>query len=214
MSSEVKIHSAFSQGIAQCKACHRLTRHPERRCTRCGSKVSLRDHKSLDKVWAFWWAGIIAYIPANLYPLMTTRSFSGEKGSTILESVLSLFGHGDYLVGAVVLIFSFCVPISKFAIIAWLALSLKYGWVKNDHQRHKAHKYIEFIGRWSMVDVFVVAALAALIQVGGIMSMVPGMGVNAFALSVILTMLSAESFDTRMFWDQNSNQEMTGSQDD
>ena len=201
--TNVKVRTALSDGIAQCRSCHHITRDTDAPCKRCGAKIQFRQWRNLDSVWAFWFAGLIAYIPANLYPLMITESYSGSKRTTILESVMLLIHHKSYLVAGVVFLFSVCVPITKFIVIAWLALSLKYGWVKNDHQRHRAHQFVEYVGRWSMVDVFVVAALAALVQIGGVVSMLPGLGVNIFALSVVLTMFSAEAFDSRLFWDQN-----------
>ena len=148
--------------------------------------------------------GIIAYVPGNLYPIMVTDSLSGTSASTIIEGVAALIHHGSYTVAAVVFVASIIVPVAKFAVIAWLALTIHFQWTVSKKRRIEAYEAIEFIGRWSMVDVFVVAALAALIQVGGLMSIAPGIGINAFALSVVFTMLSAMSFDPRQIWDEPS----------
>ncbi|MEL7312596.1 MAG: paraquat-inducible protein A [Pseudomonadota bacterium] len=195
---------AKNQGIALCRSCHSLTEHPDEPCVFCGASVSLRKPNSLQHVWAFWIAGIIAYVPGNLYPIMVTDSLSGTSASTIIEGVATLIHHGSYSVAAVVFVASIIVPVAKFGVIAWLALTIHFQWTVSKKRRIEAYEAIEFIGRWSMVDVFVVAALAALIQVGGLMSIAPGIGINAFALSVVFTMLSAMSFDPRQIWDEPS----------
>lgn len=199
--------TALEAGLAQCRTCGTLTDRPGEHCVVCGTKTELRMSNSLQRVWAFWLAGIIAYIPGNILPIMITQSISGDSPSTILGGVLVLIHHGSLEIAAVIFIASIVVPVSKFAIIAWLALSIQRGWRLSEHKRHFAHEAVEFIGRWSMIDVFVVAALAALIQVGALMSIRPGAGVNAFALSVIFTMLSAMSFDPRLIWDGANSKE-------
>ncbi len=192
---------AIDRNLALCRTCRSLTDRPGEPCAYCGSRTEVRAPNGLQRVWAFWLAGIIAYIPGNLYPIMLTESYSGTSESTIVGSIVSLLHHGSYGIALVILVVSLLVPISKFVIIAWLALSVQHGWATSRQRRLEAHEVIEFVGRWSMVDVFVVAALAALIQVGSLMTVKPGIGINAFALSVVFTMLSAMSFDPRRIWD-------------
>lgn len=193
--------NAIDKGLALCRTCRTLTDTPGEPCIVCGAPTGLRSDFSLQKVWAFWLAGIIAYIPGNLLPIMITQSTSGESGSTIIGGVVSLIHHGSFSIAAVIFIASIVVPVSKFLIIAWLALSIQRRWKINRHHRHWAHVAVEYIGRWSMIDVFVVAALAALIQISGLLTIVPGPGLDAFAISVILTMLAANSLDPRLIWD-------------
>ncbi|MEO1305807.1 MAG: paraquat-inducible protein A [Pseudomonadota bacterium] len=193
--------TAKALGLARCSSCGTLTDRPGERCTVCGARTYTRRPNSLQRVWAFWFAGVLAYIPGNVLPIMVTQSVAGDSPSTILSGVIALIHHGSFMIAAVIFIASIVVPVSKFMIIAWLALSIQRGWSLSEHRRHFAHEAVELIGRWSMIDVFVVAALAALIQVGALMSILPGVGVNAFAMSVIFTMLSAMSFDTRLIWD-------------
>ena len=193
--------TAREAGLAMCRSCHTLTDRPGETCVVCGAKTAVRSPNSLQKVWAFWFAGVIAYIPGNILPIMVTQSVAGDSPSTIMGGVITLIHHGSFEIAAVIFIASIVVPVSKFMIIAWLALSIQRGWSLSEHRRHFAHEAVEIIGRWSMIDVFVVAALAALIQVGALMSILPGPGVSAFALSVIFTMLSAMSLDTRLIWD-------------
>ncbi|MEM6484244.1 MAG: paraquat-inducible protein A [Pseudomonadota bacterium] len=195
---------ARDMGIAVCQSCQSLIETPGTACPFCGAKTAIRKKDNVQKVWAFWIAGVLAYIPGNVYPIMVTESFSGAKASTIVEGVSALLHHGSYAVAIVVFVASIVVPVAKFVIIAWLALTVQFRWQVSEQRRIEAYEVIEFIGRWSMVDVFVVAALAALIQVGGLMSVKPGIGINAFALSVMFTMLSAMSFDSRGIWDAKS----------
>lgn len=156
----------------------------------------------MQRVWAWWIAGLAVYIPANTFPIMVTTVLAQKEPSTIIGGVVSLFEHGSYLVGAIVFFASVFIPVAKFVTVAVLALSIQRGWAMSEHQRHVAHFITELIGRWSMIDVFVVAVLAALIQLGAIISITPGPAANAFALAVIFTMFSADALDPRYFWDR------------
>ncbi len=197
--------SARERGVALCRICRTLTDTPGEHCVVCGTKVPLREPDSLQKVTALLLAGVIAYIPGNLFPIMITETLSGSTHATIIEGVVALIDHGSYSIAAVVFLASIVVPVSKFIVIAFLVVSIRARWNTNRHQRHRLHQAIEFIGRWSMIDVFVVAALAALVQLGGIMVIKPGIGIYAFALSVVLTMLSAMYLDPRMIWDSSND---------
>jgi len=145
--------------------------------------------------------GFVAYIPANILPIMHTNSFGDATSDTILTGVVALAQSGSWFVAVVVFVASVVIPVTKFVIIGGLALSLHFQWAMSEHTRHHLHTITEFIGRWSMIDVFVVAVLAALIQLGAILTVTPGWGINAFALSVIFTMLSATALDSRLIWD-------------
>lgn len=136
---------------------------------------------------------------------MVTRTLYDEKSSTIVSGIFQLFGHGSYFVASIILLVSVVIPVVKFILVAWLALSVQFDWVKERRNRHIAYELVEKIGRWSMVDVFVVAVLAALIQLDSLMSIQPGIGVNSFALAVVLSMLAAESFDSRLIWDRTGD---------
>ncbi len=205
---------AVDRGLALCRTCRTLTDQPGEKCVVCGTDVRSRDRTSLQRVWAFWIAGVIAYIPGNLLPVMITKSVAGDSPSTLMGGIISLVHYQSYGIALVIFIFSIVIPISKFAVIAWLAASVQFNWAVSNHRRHQTHEVVEFIGRWSMIDVFVVAALAALIQVGGLMSILPGRGIDAFAMSVIFTMFSAMSLDPRLIWDRDhSAQKETGHAD-
>ncbi len=194
--------TAQQAGLARCDYCGALHRLPvEDNCRLCGAVVRSRKRNSLQRTWAFLIVGLMAYIPANLYPIMLTKSFSGNTSDTIFSGVISLAQSGSVFVALVVFVASVVIPVAKFVIIAGLALSLHFRWDMSEHTRHVLHTITEFIGRWSMIDVFVVAVLAALIQLGAILTIEPGAGINAFALSVVFTMFSATSLDPRLIWD-------------
>jgi paraquat-inducible protein A len=171
-------------------------------CARCGAVLSSRDIRSLSRVWAFWWAGLMAYIPANLGPMLTTKTLFGTTESTIIGGAAELWSHGDRGIAAVILIASVGIPLAKFMAVAFLALGARRSSDFSGHQRQVLYEIVEYIGRWSMIDVFVVAITSALVQLGSVASISPGPAALAFALSVIFTMLSAQSFDSRMIWDQ------------
>ncbi len=144
------------------------------------------------------------YVPANLFPMMRTQTFAGLQGSseaTIMQGVVALMHYGNYDIAIIVFVASVIVPVSKFLAIAWLAtVAGRPATVEQAHTRLKIYEVVEFIGRWSMIDVFVVAILSALVQLGFVASVHPGPAAVSFALSVAFTMLSAQSFDPRLIW--------------
>ncbi|MBU3029055.1 paraquat-inducible protein A [Paracoccus marinaquae] len=196
--------TAHRAGLMGCRRCGRVWPKGQRQCARCGSRLVQPDRSGLQAVWAWWLAGLIAYIPANLMPMMRTQAFGGLKGSsesTIVGGVLELIHYGSYDIAAVVFFASVVVPVAKFISIAWLAIVAgRPATVEQAHTRLKIYEVVEFIGRWSMIDVFVVAILSALVQLGFVVSIHPGPAAAAFAISVAFTMLSAQSFDPRLIW--------------
>ena len=176
--------------------------------------MSSRDKNSLQKVWAFWLIGLACYIPANIYPMLQTRALFYTQKDTIVGGALELIEYGSYGVAAVILIASVGIPIAKFLAIAFLAFSVQRPSRISHHQRQKLFEVVEYIGRWSMIDVFVVAILSSLVQLNVVASISPGPASLAFALSVIFTMLSALSFDSRMIWDLDDDPDLAGERDD
>lgn len=170
-------------------------------CARCGAALVSRDPHSLQRVWAWWLAGVIAYIPANTEPMLVTRTLLQTQESTIVGGAVELFVYGDPLIAAVILLASVGIPVAKFICIAYLAWSVKRADPDAPAARHTMYHVVEYIGRWSMIDVFVVAILASLVQFNAVANITPGPASLAFALSVIFTMLSAQSFDSRRIWD-------------
>lgn len=143
------------------------------------------------------------YLPANIYPMLLTSTLVKRSESTIIGGVAELVEHGSLGIAAVVFGASVLIPVGKFIAIIYLAISVQKGSTVNRHRRYQAYEIVEFIGRWSMIDVFVVAILCALVQLEAIATINPGIAAVSFALSVIFTMLSAQAFDSRLIWDAN-----------
>ncbi|PTQ73531.1 paraquat-inducible protein A [Celeribacter persicus] len=196
-----QIVTARAAGLIGCTHCGRVHPSGTQVCTRCGTHLTPRSVASLQRVWAWWIAGLIVYIPANLYPMLRTASLGKTLESTILGGVIELMHHGDYGVALIVFVASIIIPVAKFIAIAYLALSVSHRVRLSAHRRHILFEVVEFIGRWSMIDVFVVAILSSLVRLDFAATITPGIAAVSFALSVAFTMLAALSFDSRLIWD-------------
>ena len=204
MADNAPVMTAHRAGLVGCRACGRVWPETQAICARCGSDLVLTDRRSLNAVWAWLVAGLIFYLPANLFPMLKTSTFGGLAGNseaTILGGVVELIHYGNWGVAAIGFLASIVVPIGKFLAIGWLArVAGRPATVKDAHRRLHVYEVVEFIGRWSMIDVFIVAILSALVQLGFVASIHPGPAAVCFALSVAFTMLSAQSFDPRLIW--------------
>lgn len=197
--------TARDAGLVGCSECGRVHPIQTEVCTVCGATLNSRDTASLQKVWAWLIAGMIAYIPANLYPMLLTSTLGHVSASTIVGGVIELIEYQSYAVAAIVFFASVMIPISKFIAIAYLAYRVHKG--KRGRTRHlHLYEVVEFIGRWSFIDVFVVAILSALVQLEFVATINPGIAAICFALSVAFTMISANSFDPRLIWDDPERQ--------
>lgn len=195
------VKTAREQGLVGCTRCTRPAPTGTARCPRCGSRLQSRDAMSLQKVWAWWLVGLGCYIPANLYPMLETRTLVGAQSDTIVGGAVDLARHGNWGVAAIILVASVLIPVGKFVVLAGLAIGVRHGPQISEAWRHRLYEVVEYIGRWSMIDVFVVAILSALVQLQALATITPGRASLFFALSVIFTMLSAQSFDSRLIWD-------------
>ncbi|MEM6477611.1 MAG: paraquat-inducible protein A [Pseudomonadota bacterium] len=202
--------TARERGLVGCRTCTKVWPEGTPRCARCGAKLVSRDTSSLQRVWAWWLAGVLAYIPANMYPMLQTRILFQTSEETIVGGAIELAAYGSYGVALIIIAASVLIPLGKFFAIAYLALSISRGSRRAAGQRFLVYEIVEFIGRWSMIDVFVVAILSAVVQLNLAASINPGFAALAFALSVIFTMLSAQSFDSRMIWDRASSEAEEG----
>lgn len=196
-----KVLTARQAGLVGCKNCAEAWPIETQRCGRCGATLASRDPKSLQRVWAWWLAGVICYIPANTEPMLLTKTLFQDEASTIVGGAIDLFVYGDPGIAIIILLASVGIPVAKFICIAWLALSVQSRALTAPATRHVVYDVVEYIGRWSMIDVFVVAILSSLVQFSAVATIEPGPASLAFALSVIFTMLSAQSFDSRRIWD-------------
>ena len=193
--------TARQAGLIGCRRCGRVHPGGAVRCQRCHGPIRSRDTESLQKVWAWLIAGIIAFIPANIYPMLLTSTLLTRSEQTIVGGAIELLHYGNYGIAAIVFVASIMIPVGKFIAIGYLAIVVQRARPGDAHKRHKLYDIVEFIGRWSMIDVFVVAILSALVQLKAVATINPGIAALSFALSVIFTMLSALAFDPRLIWD-------------
>lgn len=160
-----------------------------------------KQRKRTQWTWALLVTAVLLYIPANILPIMTTRFLGADTPSTIVGGVVTLWEHGSYLIASVIFIASILVPMFKMLAIGYLNFSVQSNSRAGIRHRYFLYRMTEIMGRWSMIDVFVVAVLAGLVQLGSTMSIFPGAAIIAFCAVVILTMLAAMSFDSRMLWE-------------
>lgn len=144
---------------------------------------------------------LILYIPANLLPIMYTNYLGAKVANTIVGGVLTLWSQGSYPIAIIIFVASVFVPVGKILALGWLCYTVKYNKVRSHQRSHELFRLTEFIGKWSMVDIFVVTVLVALIQMGNFMSILPGEAAIAFGALVITTMLAAFAFDSRLIWE-------------
>ena len=190
-----------SSGLAACHLCYKLASTTVHHCPRCGSTRHLRKNDSIQRTLGLLVTACLLYIPANLYPIMYTDQLGSTEASTILGGVILLIDLGSVPVAAVIFIFSVMVPSGKLMAMFYLVWTVERHSPLNPRQRSAMYRITEFIGKWSMVDVFVVSILVALVHLGGVLVIRPGIAALSFAGVVIVTMIAAESFDSRLIWD-------------
>jgi paraquat-inducible protein A len=193
--------TAAAEGMACCHLCYKLAPVALHDCPRCGSALHLRSPESLQRTVALLITAALLYIPANVLPIMTTDQLGNEIESTIMGGVVLLIQMGSIPVAAVIFIASVLVPLGKLFALSWLCWSVSRRHETSHRERTVLYRVTEFIGRWSMTDVFVVTILVALIHFGGLLRITAGVASIAFGGVVIVTMLAAESFDPRLIWD-------------
>jgi paraquat-inducible protein A len=204
--------TAARAGLVSCETCSLISRPADLRepgyCPRCGGELTWRRHHSIQYTWALVVAAAICYIPANVLPVLTTNALGSTDSDTIMGGVLLLYNTGSWPLALVVLVASVMVPLGKLVGLTYLLITVQRGSLGGARDRTRLYRMVEFIGRWSMLDVFVDTFTVALVQLQPLMSVEPGPGVLFFAAVVVLTMLAAESFDPRLIWDASS--ERTG----
>ncbi len=191
--------TAASRGLAACHSCGKVQPLAHGHCVRCHAALHLRKPHSLQRTWALTIAAAILYVPANVYPVMRADRIGGAEANTILSGVALFWEHHAYPIAIVIFTASVVIPILKLLAIVALCLSARR--CRHPQAMTRIYRLTELVGRWSMVDVFVVAILVAVVQLGSLMSIVPGPAALAFAGVVISTMLAALSFDPRLLWD-------------
>lgn len=194
--------SGLSQGLRSCHCCMAILPVEQKECSRCKTSGYARRKNSLQWTMALLVTSIFLYIPANLLPIMITQVLGSPMPSTIMAGVVLLWSEGSYPVAMVILIASIMVPTLKMIAIGWLCWDANSNKEIDRERLHVIYEVVEFVGRWSMIDVFVIAVLSALVRMGQLMSIYPDIGALLFATVVILTMFAATMFDPRLIWDR------------
>jgi len=208
--------TAMQHGLQSCDTCGLLSRpapgdhdgEAGGRCPRCDEALEFRKANSIQRTWAYLIAAAVCYVPANVLPVLTTTTAAGADSDTILQGVVLLWSPTGWPLSLIVLFASIMIPSAKILALAYLLITVQRGSIENNVQRVRLYRMVEFIGRWSMVDVFVDTFTASLVQLQPLMSVAPAPGLFFFAAVVVLTMLAVESFDPRLIWDSASASEV------
>lgn len=195
--------TAASMGLLSCHQCGKLWEGAAEgeHCAHCHATLHIRKPDSINRTWALLITACIMYIPANMMPVMVTSTFFESQQDTILSGIVFFWVSGEWGLAAVVFIASFLVPLLKISSLLILLISAQQKSTWRQRERAKLYRLIELIGRWSMLDVFVVSLLVGLVQMQGFAQINAGVGIVAFGAVVVLTMLASISFDPRLIWD-------------
>jgi paraquat-inducible protein A len=194
-------------GLILCLTCDRIiedrrkSRTETLRCPRCGSKVERRIPSSVSHTWAFVITGFLLLIPANICPIAQVVRFGSGDPDTILSGVMGLLRSGMIPIAVIVFVASIVVPIFKLMGLTLLLLCVQFRWRMSPFACTLMYRFISLIGRWSMLDLFMISILSALVDMGAVSSVVPGPGATAFASVVVVTLFASISFDPRLIWD-------------
>ncbi len=199
--------TARGSGLINCHVCGRL--YPasavraagEASCRVCGAALHARKPASITRTWALVITALIFYLPANIYPIMIVEVSGKAEADTIIGGVIELFDAGMWEIALLVVFASITVPMLKLLGLAYLLLSIHFRWRQRPRDRTVLYRIIESIGRWSMIDMFMVSVLVALVKLGAVATVAPGIGATCFAAVVVITMFAATSFDPRLIWD-------------
>ena len=198
---------ARAHGLTSCHTCSLLVRLPQGRrdvsafCPRCGGHVSLRKRNSLARTWALVLAAVIFYIPANFLPISFVTSLGSTQSDTIMTGVLYFLHSGDWPIALVIFTASIFVPILKLLVLSYLLVSVQFKSRWRPRERTRLYRIIEGIGRWSMVDIYVITIMTALVHIGAVANFAVGPAAVYFAAVVTITMVASITFDPRLIWD-------------
>lgn len=193
--------TARDAGLIACTVCHLLSAGEASECPRCGARLHSRKPDSVGRTWALVIAACIFYIPANVLPMTTVTSLGMVQSDTILSGVVYFVQTGSWPIALVIFIASIFVPLLKLFILSYLLISVQRRSPFRPRDRTRLYLLTETVGRWSMLDIFVVTILVALVNLGALATIQAGPAALYFAAVVVLTMLAAMSFDPRLIWD-------------
>jgi len=200
--------SALENKIIVCHVCQKPNKYtkqnpPPLKCSRCAAKIEPRKPESFQRTWAFLIAALIFYIPANIYPIMTFSSFGNTRQDTIISGVNAFIESGMWPLAFIVFTASIFVPLAKILGLILILCSVKFNWKFFHRERTKLYFIVEFIGKWSMLDVFLISLMTSVVKLGNIAAVNPGPGITYFAIVVLFTLFAAMTFDPRLIWDNN-----------
>lgn len=196
-----KALTARKAGLVACTVCHLLSPDGAGRCPRCGAALHSRKPDSIARSWALVMAAAILYIPANVLPMTTVTSLGMVQSDTIMSGVVYFVQSGSWPIALVIFVASVFVPLLKLFILSYLLISVQRKSHFRPKDRTRLYLITEAVGRWSMLDIFVVTILVALVNLGALATIQAGPAALYFAAVVVLTMLAAMSFDPRLIWD-------------
>ncbi len=196
--------TAKQMGLGVCPECHKVNKmiSLQQRCSRCSNLFYQRKVNSLQYTLAWTIAALIAFIPANLYPIMIVYSLGVPDPATILSGIGSFIDYGLYPIAVIIFTASIIVPLIKIIGLFFLVFKVHVGARLKPEKHTKLYHVLEFLGPWSMLDVFVVALMVAVVELGFVSTVEAGPAINYFTLTVIFTMIAATSFDPRLLWDE------------
>ena len=193
--------TATELGLVLCHTCGLACAHDAGQCPRCDVPLHRRKPNSIARTWALLAASLIFYIPANLLPVMYTNLFGSGSENTIMSGVIEFWKGGSWDIALLIFIASVAVPCMKFLVLGTLLVTCQRRSRWALRERSRLYRFVELIGYWSMLDVLVVALVAALVQFRSLSTIEPRLGILFFGMVVVLTMLAAMSFDPRLIWD-------------
>ena len=196
--------SALQQGYLCCRVCHKTlpqNTQKERQCPRCHTKVYPRIPNSIAQSWALLISSFILYIPANVLPIMTLHKAGMIRTDTILSGIINLVNIGMLPIALIVFIASILIPLLKMLGLALILLAVQFRWQRNVRLRTNMYRMIEFVGRWSMLDIFVISILLGIVKFNKVASVDIEPAALLFEIVVLLTMFAALRFDSRLIWD-------------
>lgn len=192
------------ENSTQCELCGNVSTIPAETCAQCGHPLYVRKTDSITNTLALLLTAVILYIPANLFPVMSTYQFGEPLHSTILEGVWTFLHHGEFFIAAIIFSASVVIPLAKILSLSYLCYCVHFHQLDQPREKTRLFQITEALGKWSMIDVFVVVILVSLVRVDNIIFIQSGPGILAFAGVVISTMLAAHQFDPRLLWDREN----------
>ncbi len=206
--------TAYHASAISCLSCHLLCRWEKMtaripdRCPRCGARLHVRKKNSIDRTWALILTALIFYLPANILPITHLSQLGVVQSDTIISGVIYFFKTGMWPIALIIFLASIFIPLLKLIILIFLLISVQRRSRWRPRDRTRLYRITEVVGRWSMVDIYVVTILVALIKLGAVADIDAGPAAVFFAAVVVTTMLAAMNFDPRLIWDaQESHDE-------